>query len=422
MKRLLFFGLLCLCFSSAAYAQKDKVTESSDKRKPDWIGRSDQSHFSVTEVGETLAATSDRCMASIRQYIINAVAVNISSAERMVTRQITRDQLISVMNDYSSSLTTEAGKLPYLNDITLSNAAGIYWERIYSKRTKTYRYEYSVLYPFSEQQRRQLIDTFVAIDDAKQAHYEQLRAELVTLVDLDRIPQVFNELDGLSDYFFDSTRKGEVETLRRNYLALYNTLSIELESHTSGMCVYSLRLGDRRVTTSRQPRLNSESAIDMAVNRYGSDGYVLTYNPDYASPVDINKIELTYTFGGARVGRTLLFDAPESKVSARPVGMLYLEQIDGSIRGRLSLSAKGELDVRQLELRNPADDARLVTTRTKILPADESKQTLEFEMSGTINPSANGVAIIHGSCTLYNAKSSKTEQIDFVLPYKLTAK
>ena len=62
------------------------------------------------------------------------------------------------MSDYSSALMTEAGQLPYLNDITLSNAEAVYWERIYSKKTKTYRYEYSVLYPFPEQTRRQLIE------------------------------------------------------------------------------------------------------------------------------------------------------------------------------------------------------------------------------------------------------------------------
>lgn len=213
MKRLLPISLLlaALCISTAAFAQKDKVVEASSKRKPAWIGSSDRSHFAVTEVGETLAAASGKCMASIRQYIVNAVAVNVSSAEKMATRQITRDQLVTAMSDYSSALMTEAGQLPYLNDITLSNAEAVYWERIYSKKTKTYRYEYSVLYPFPEQTRRQLIEAFVAIDDAKQAEYERLRRELGTITDIDRIRLAVNELDGLYDYFFDATRKGDVE-------------------------------------------------------------------------------------------------------------------------------------------------------------------------------------------------------------------
>ena len=255
MKRLLPISLLlaALCISTAAFAQKDKVVEASSKRKPAWIGSSDRSHFAVTEVGETLAAASGKCMASIRQYIVNAVAVNVSSAEKMATRQITRDQLVTAMSDYSSALMTEAGQLPYLNDITLSNAEAVYWERIYSKKTKTYRYEYSVLYPFPEQTRRQLIEAFVAIDDAKQAEYERLRRELGTITDIDRIRLAVNELDGLYDYFFDATRKGDVETLRRNYRALYNAVSIEVESEAPGECVYSLRLDGRPAPAARAP-------------------------------------------------------------------------------------------------------------------------------------------------------------------------
>lgn len=110
MKRLLTFALLlsACCISSGAFAQKDKVVEASGKRKPTGSGSPIPSHFAVTEVGETLSAASDKCMASIRQCIVNAVAVNISSAEKMTTRQVTRDQLVSVMNDYSSVLMTEA--------------------------------------------------------------------------------------------------------------------------------------------------------------------------------------------------------------------------------------------------------------------------------------------------------------------------
>ena len=287
MKRILSISLLlaALCISTAAFAQKDKVVEASSKRKPAWIGSSDRSHFAVTEVGETLAAASGKCMASIRQYIVNAVAVNVSSAEKMATRQITRDQLVTAMSDYSSALMTEAGQLPYLNNITLSNAEAVYWERIYSKKTKTYRYEYSVLYPFPEQTRRQLIEAFVAIDDAKQAEYERLRRELGTITDIDRIRLAVNELDGLYDYFFDATRKGDVETLRRNYRALYNAVSIEVESEAPGECVYSLRLDGRPATTAVQPRLKSESVLEMAVKPYGDGRYLL-------SPKDLCTIDL----------------------------------------------------------------------------------------------------------------------------------
>ena len=425
MKRLLTFALLlsACCISSGAFAQKDKVVEASGKRKPDWIGKSDPSHFAVTEVGETLSAASDKCMASIRQYIVNAVAVNISAAEKMTTRQVTRDQLVSVMNDYSSVLMTEAGKLPYLNNITLSNAESIYWERVYSKKTKTYRYEYSVLYPFPEATRRQLIEAFLAIDDAKQAEYERLRGELETITDLDRIQQNVNELDGLYGYFFDATRKGAVETLKRNYLALYNGLSVEVESETPGACVYSLRLGGRRAGTARQPRLQSESALEMNVKPYGDDLYLLTYNSEYASPADVNKIDLTYLFGGARVSRTIYFDPAEGKVAVLPKGVVRFEQTGSLLRGTIQLRVNGaQAEVRELVFWNPADGARFAAAKVEPARIAQGERTLSFEMSAAPARSMNELDVVKGRLVVCNPADGKTAEINFTLPYKLTTK
>ena len=425
MKRLLPFSLLlaALCICTAAFAQKDKVVEASSKRKPAWIGSSDRSHFAVTEVGETLSAASDKCMSSIRQHIINAVAVNISSVEKMASRQLTRDDLVSVMSDYSSVLMTEAAKLPYLNNISLSNAEAVYWERIYSKKTKSYRYEYSVLYPFPEQTRQQLIEAFVAIDDARQAECERLRRELETIADIDRIRLALNELDALYDYFFDATRKGMVETLRRNYRALYNAISLEVESETPGVCVYSLRLNGRRAVTALRPRLKSESVLEMNVSPYGDDLYILTYDPQYASQTDVNKIEVLYLFGGARVARTIFFDPAEDAVAVRPKGVVRLEQDGEVLRGALQLRVTGaQAEVRQLVLWNPADGARLAAVRIEPAQVAQGDRTIEFEMPAGMSCSMDELDVIKGSVGIYNPRDQKTTEVDFTLPYKLTTK
>lgn len=425
MKRLLPIWLLlaALCISTAAFAQKDKVVEASSKRRPAWIGKSDPSHFAVTEVGETLSAASAKCMASIRQYIVNAVAVNVSSVEKMATRQVTRDRLVSAMSDYSSVLMTEAGKLPYLSDLSLSNAEAVYWERIYSKKTKTYRYEYSVLYPFPEATRRQLIEAFVAIDDAKQAEYERLRRELGTIADIDRIPRALNELDGLYDYFFDATRKGEVETLRRNYRALYNTISIEVESEEPGKCIYTLRLDGRPAATVVQPRLKSDAVLEMEVKPCGDGRYMLTYDPQYASAADVNSIEVLYLFGASRVGRTIFFNPAEGSVAVRPKGVVRIEQDGGTLRGTLPLRIDGaQAEVLRVELLNPSDGARITASRIEPAQVAEGERTVGFEASGAFAPSADGLDIVKGSLTFRNPSDGKTSETEFTLPYKLTTK
>lgn len=421
MKKLLFSALvpLLLATPAALYAQKEKVVEASDPAKPAWIGRSDQSAICVTEVGATLAEASERCMASIREQVINAVAVNVSSAETMTRRQITRDKLMTVMSDYSSVLMTEAAKLPYLNDLVLSNAEAIYWERIYSKKTKSYRYEYSVRYPFGAETRRRLVDDFLTIDEAKSARYEALRREVETLVDIDRIRQAVEELDGLERYFFDATRRSDVATLRNLYRQLYDRLSIRIEAETCGSCLFSLRLDGRKVTTSVQPRLKSESAVDMRVRPVADTLYQLTYNPEYASASDLNRIELLYLFGSTRLRHTLPFDPTQHKVAVLPVGQVLLEQGGGVAEGSVRLRVTGEgVRLKELCLLNPADGRRLSAERIEPTALEAGERTVRFRIAGTATP-GEGIDVLRGSLTFGTPDGSATE-VTFTLPYRLT--
>ncbi len=296
----------------SAWAQKEKVVEQSDKKRPEWIGCSTLSTIAITETGKTLAEVQEKALASIRQNIINSVAVNITSTEEMTSRQVSKDNLYSVMHDYTSTLMTEAAKLPFMSNISLSNAKDIYWEKIYSKADKTYRYEYSVCYPFDEIERRNLVREFLAIDNKKVAELEALRREAETLTDLDRIPRALNALEELHAYFFDEVRRNETQEVMKNFRGLYKQVSIEVEEEQAGECIYSLRISGRRVVTSIPVRLKSDSALDMAVKAIDNERYMLSYDASYASPRDINSIEISYPMGAVKVSRTITFEAPKN--------------------------------------------------------------------------------------------------------------
>lgn len=420
MKKLLRWTLLGMLLCPAAlFAQKEKTVEASSREKPGWIGRSDASAICITEVGETLAEASARCMASIREQIINSVAVNVSSAETMTRRQITQDNLMNVMSDYQSVLMTEAAKLPFLSDLSLSNAEAIYWERIYNKKSKTYRYEYSVRYPFSGQTRRQLVDAFLSIDNAKCAEYERLRAELNTLTDLDRIRQAVIELEGLEAYFFDTTRRNDAATLRRSYLQLFDRVSVRAESQTAGACLYSLRLDGRKVTTSVQPRLKSESAVDLRVKPYADTLCLVTFDPQYAPAAELNSIEVLYLFGNRRVGHTFRFDPPQ-RVSVHAVGTVLLERRGDATEGSLRLRIEGNgIRIERIELQNPADCRRLATAEIEPAMLGAGERTVRFRLPAAAAPTAAGVDAVRGSIHFRSADGKPTEE-GFILPYRLT--
>lgn len=302
--------LLLAVGTTTVHAQQERVVEHSRATRPTWIGLTTPAYLAATEVGDTLSEATDKAMNTIRQHIINSVAVNVASAEVMLSREVTYDDWSSIMCDYSSVLMTEAAKLPYLYDISVSNAADIYWERIYTRSTKSYRYEVSIRYPFSEETRRELVDAFIAIDNAKVEEFTRLRDELATIDNLDKVKNAVNALEALKNYFFDATRKDEAEVLLRNYRALYSRVTLNVEEQGEGYCIFAIMLDGRAVITSVGARLRSDSALEMTVRAVENNRYMLTYNPEYASPKDINSIEIIYPFGGISVSKTIYFDAP----------------------------------------------------------------------------------------------------------------
>ena len=306
-------ALMMLAVTLPAMAQKDKVVEASRKERPSWIGTFNQSSITVTEVGPELSKVSEKALSSIYQHIINSIAVNITSNEKLLSKSVSYDNIHSVMSDYTSVLMSEAAKIPFISNISLTNATDIYWEKIYSRKDNSYRYEYSVQYPFDDITRRNLVAEFVAIDNAKMNELKTLQEGLKTFTNLDDIGRVVNSLDVLYSYFFDSTRRNETEALKRNYLALYSQIHIEIESERSGECIFALRLDDRNVTTSVPARLRSESALNMSVAPIEGNRYVLRYDASYASTRDINTIEIIYLFGARRVEKTIHFNAPHKK-------------------------------------------------------------------------------------------------------------
>lgn len=315
MRSLVKIALLATLLLSAqtAEAHKEKIVEQSNETRPEWIGHTTSTTIAITEVAPTLAEAQERAINSIRQHIINSVAVNISANELLFTRQISQNGTHNITHDYTSAIRSEAAKLPFVSNISLSNASDIYWVRIYSKTSKEYRYEYSVCYPFDKATRTELVNSFLAIDNAKYKELVRLREGVATITNLDEIALAINSLDELHNYFFDETRRNEASTIKKNYLALYPQIGIEIEEEEAGKCIYSLRIAGRRVTTSIPVRLRSESAIEMTVKALEGNRYQLTYNPEYASRQDINTIEIIYPFGAVKVARTITFDAPKDK-------------------------------------------------------------------------------------------------------------
>ena len=127
---------LC-CLSLQAFSAKDKLVEKSGKT-PDWIMSAGGDSFSVFAQSDDMNGARDRCLADIRQYIVNSIASNITSVETSTSASRNDDGNENIYSTYSSELKTAAARLPFLTDISLSNAEEVYWEKYRRKSDGTY--------------------------------------------------------------------------------------------------------------------------------------------------------------------------------------------------------------------------------------------------------------------------------------------
>lgn len=329
MKRIATLLLAATLVCGSAYAQKEKVVESSAKKAPAWIGLSTSDYFSVSATAQTLEEAQKMCMNDIRQYIINAIAVNITSAETSYQNQVTRDGVAELLESYASQTDSRSANIPYLSGLSLSNADAIYWERRMVKgKVKSYYYVCNVKYPFTEDDRSRAIAAFRKIDDKYNSRLEALRRDAERFTDISAIGTAVSELNQLIAYFFDDVRKEEATALQARYRKMNEEIAVAAEEILPGQFRYRLSLHGRTVFTDQLPKLNSNYALNMRVMRNG-DEYVLLYDEEGIEGEE-NTIEMRYSFGGRALVYTVMFDPTRDKVSVRPVGEVLIDMQSGS--------------------------------------------------------------------------------------------
>ena len=304
MKKSVFIGLLWLPLFLFG---QDKVVESSAKKIPGWIGLANRDFITASATDATLEGAQKKCLQEIRQQIITSIAANIVSVESSFASQVSENEVISLLEKYTSLINTQGVQLPFISNITLANADGIYWAKHYIKKEKRYYYQYYVKYPFSELQRVSLVDAFETMDRAKYKLLLHLKDHLDTFDNIEYIDYAIEELNPLIDYFFDVTRKREAQSLQTLYRKQYENITIISRSSTLGEYDFYLTLGGRIVTTSKKANLRSNCANNIEITPK-NNGYVITYDCIDCLRTEDNWIEVGYVFGGRSLRHRFLFD------------------------------------------------------------------------------------------------------------------
>lgn len=423
MKRLLTL-LLLLAVALPASAQKEKVVERSAKKAPAWLGISCPDYFTVSATAPTLDQAQKQCLTDIRQHIITSIASNITSEEKLYQEQTARNGVVSLLNSYASEVGTTGASMPYLCDISLSRALGVYWERRFVKQEKSYYYIYHVQYPFTDADRSAAIAAFRALDNEHLERLEQLEEQFETFTDLSFLDQTAAALNPLIDYFFDTDRRNRAVNLQQRCRQACGEVAIVPDSASLGCYCYHLALHGRRVTSDRQPRLESDYATNLRVVPLDG-GYALLYD-EAGIEGEENFITMTYTFGGRRLQHRVVFDPTEGKLAVRPFGTVEIDALrpgaDSVATWRISVPLRSNNDtrfeVRHVDIRVPEFGAAAQGSLAGYAFEGKGVHTLRFTASVPQVTPARRSVLLNGTLRIVGADGRQTD-VRFNLPYRL---
>ena len=304
---LLFVAVACLVGQSLS---QDKVLDKSGK-KPKWINGIEKDYIIVSGSGPDEQTAQQSALTMIKERIVSSVAENVKSTSEIKKEEANYNNNVNIfLEKFASSTTTQSGKVPFLQGISLSKVEEFYWEKLQRKDKSVY-VNYHLKYPFPEFELKKLVSDFKMRDNELTRQMEDLLAQVETVESVEQIEKNIAELKSLTEYFMDG-RVDQCNLGITRYRSLLKSIElVELESNL-GELKYYLRLGDRAISTVKKPTTKSECArITSTVNN--KDNVVIKYDYDNCYEDPENNILVSYRFGNATVSKKFFFDVASNK-------------------------------------------------------------------------------------------------------------
>lgn len=286
-------GFCILLFPMEANAQK--VTERSQKKRPDWVGITQQDYLIVSATDTDLENAKQKCLASVKVQMLESVAQNIEYSTETLVEQFTHNQDVESNISFRQQGKTSVVNLPYISGISLAKAEESYWEKVVEDG-KSY-YVFSLLYPYGSSDYHALKSEFEKLDAEMEGIVKKHEAQLSDIGShigsVEDIQQGKEKLQLAKDYFFDAKRCGWTENVINQYQKLFANLTVE--SKRIGKCKYQCRIAleGKLLKSSMIPSMKAECATRMKCSTDG-ESYIVTFSDEDCIEDDSNFILMTF--------------------------------------------------------------------------------------------------------------------------------
>ncbi len=288
-------GLLLLVVPGvlSELSAQEKVIDKSGK-KPDWVSGIEPNYLIESGKGATLDEAKTQALTRVKDNIVNSVAVKVSSSTELSTSEIRQGEKYNVSGSYAEVIKTKTANLPAIKGISENKVSEFYWEKIQNKKSGLVVCYYHVKYPFSQADLDQIIFEY---NEALRRMREQLEAAIAGLDDLTQVEAIIERLTTLrhlskqledENKAIAATNIGKLEDLLKN-------LQIQQTVCEQGALKYFLVYGNRRFTTSQNPKTKSNCASNFRQQSVG-DTMEVRYDHQGCRSQVTNTISLEYRF------------------------------------------------------------------------------------------------------------------------------
>lgn len=285
--------------ATGAGAQQYKVLEKSDKKAPAWYESSEADYLIASAEEADMETARQKCLASIRLQIIQAVAQNVEFSEKTFMKQTTGngDEITEFINTYTAEGSVQAASVPFLKGISLTKVQGSYWEKRQDKKTKAITYACAIRYPFPKAELNALVREFDRRDKEMEDKLIEIEGKMNEMQSVEEIDQTINRLQPVVAYFFDKTRKERAQGVLNGYRKLSTYISVEGKKSGEREYTLWLNLQGRKITASVVPTLKSNCASQLQAVVRGQD-IVVTYDNIDCLEDEENFVEATFRLQG----------------------------------------------------------------------------------------------------------------------------
>jgi len=299
-----FALMLPLC--SVAQKKGFKMTESNPNEKPKWVTEKERMDYIyvMNQEGATLADAKGLAMKAVVDEISQSVAVNVEG-------EIIDNAMISINNDqseyrqeYINRTKTRLAKMPAIQGITIQKA-DVYYERYYNKKTGDEYYVVYLRYPFSEFERRSLIEAYDKHEKAINDKIVMYADAVETVSSIEDINKNIASLTGLAkELDAVDTRNHRINTIIGLYNDIFKSLIIEVVENKPNHMAVRLVYKGRMISTSQKPKFASDCAMDFNT-KYVNGICHFDFDSGYCYAQDDPEVKITFVAGSNKVSKQI---------------------------------------------------------------------------------------------------------------------